>query len=233
MKKKQKKSFNIFKFLSVLLILIFIYLLPKIFQKLIVINKIQCVSQYGECPEKILVYKNSEFKRSLYTLKSQVKDELENNILVNSYLIQYKIPSTLKVELVLKKAKYAVFDNLGKYYLLDNDGLVVAVDDKVNLPFLKVKDSKFEIGQNVGNELLKLLQIIEKVNFLYSINNGTYENNYMYIVFDNGIKAIFPVDGDTDYLVGSLRLIFSRLNDERSGIKMNEIDFRYKEVIIR
>ncbi len=46
----------------------------------------------------------------------------------------------------------------------------------------------------------------------------------------------FPLEGDIDTLVGSLRLIFSRLNDEGEGIRMEdirEIDLRFNNAVLR
>ena len=53
---------------------------------------------------------------------------------------------------------------------------------------------------------------------------------------ENRILVRFSLEGDIDVLAGSLRLIFSRLNDETTGIRMgdvSEIDLRFKNPVIR
>ena len=78
--------------------------------------------------------------------------------------------------------------------------------------------------------------MLEKINFLYSINESIIENDYIKVKIKNYPQTLFSAEGDVDFLVGSIRLIFSRLNDEAEGIRMNEIreiDLRYKNPVLR
>lgn len=217
--KIKRRTVNVFKFLSILLIIVFVFFVPKVIQKLIKIKKIECISQFGECPKLII--------------NSQIEEQLKSNILVNDYLIQYKIPDTLKIEVNLKKAKYAIFGAKNKYYILDKNGLIIEIKEETSLPILVDESFVGKLGQIVDPKKIFLLQIIEKVNWLYSVNRGKIGSNHLLIVLKDETKVFFPLEGDVDLLVGSLRLIFSRLNDSQEGIKMREIDLRFRQAILR
>jgi hypothetical protein len=55
----------------------------------------------------------------------------------------------------------------------------------------------------------------------------------------DGNKAIFPLEGDRDVLVGAFRLIYSQLNQDAQTSKIEgvktpfTIDLRYKNPVIR
>lgn len=226
--RRKSKKINVFKVLSIILIIIFIFITPIILQKLIKIKKVICVSQYGSC--------SYEFELSNYrTTKNNIEKILKKDIQINNYLIQYKIPSTLKVEINIKKPKYAVFYNQ-KYFLLDKEGLILSESKETNLPTLVNNNFQNKIGNMISNKELFSLKIIEKVAQLYSVKTGLIQNEELKIILKEGILVHFPLEGDIDTLVGSLRLVFSRLNDESQGIKMEdvrEIDLRFKDVVLK
>jgi len=234
MHRKLKKKYNIFKILSIILFIIFIFFTPLIFQKLVKINKIECFSQYGSCEG---VLDNSLSITGNYKdTRKNVEQILKQNIKVKSYLIQYKIPGTLKIEINLKKPKFAILNKDSKYYLIDEDRLILEISNESNLPSLISNDFNKNIGGKVGDVDIFALKIIEKVAWLYSVKTGVLENNELKIILKEGVIVHFPLEGDIDTLVGSLRLIFSRLNDEGEGIRMEdirEIDLRFKQPILR
>jgi len=222
------KDVNIFKVLSILLIVIFTFFIPSAIKKLVRINKIECVSQFGSCSYNFLTGDYGFVKR-------QIEDTLRNNIEVNSYLIQYKIPSTVRVDLVLKRPKYSVKNSSGVYYILDKDGVVIKVSNQSDLLNID-HDVDHEIGDKVSNEVLFALKLISKVQVINGILVSKIENNILIIELNNGIKIMLPLEGDIDVLAGSLRLIFSRLNEGSQGIRIedvSEIDLRFKNVILR
>lgn len=222
------KRKQIFKILSIVLIIIFIFLIPVIIQKLIKINKIECSLEFQKCPYII----NGNYRDT----KKQIEQQFKNDIQINSYLIQYKIPSTIKIDLVLKKPKYAIKDKNNNLYLIDKDGLVIDSINKSDLPILINSNAIYKVGDIISNKDKFALVIIEKVAWIYSIHEGTVEKNELKIILEKGILVRFPLEGDPDVLVGSLRLIFSRLNDRINGIRIEdtrEIDLRFKNPILR
>ncbi|MDP3918115.1 MAG: hypothetical protein Q8Q30_03010 [Candidatus Woesebacteria bacterium] len=232
MKYKRKQKFNIFKVLSIVLIIIFVILIPTIIQKLIKIETIECESQYDSCPQELeLRIKNYEL-RDYKTAKKQVEYILEQNIIINSYLIQYQIPNKLKIDINLKKPRYAIYNN-NKYFLIDKDGVVIYETDESNLPILIKNEANLVIGEKIEEKDKFALSIINGLKYLYSINSGIIINEELKVVNNEGIIVRFPLEGDKDVLLGSLRLIFSRLNDEVKGIRIEEIDLRFKNPVLR
>lgn len=236
------KKINIFKYLSILLIIIFIYITPVVIKKLIKIDKIECQSQYGQCSEQLVNNLQYITNSDLYVAKGKINQVLEHNKQVSSYLIQYKIPSTLKVELVLKKPKFAIKNSNGNYFLIDKDGFVVETTQESNLPTLLNNNITYKVGDSISDKDIFALKIIEKISLLYSVQTGIVEKNSLQIKLNEGVLLYFPLEGDVDVLVGSLRLIFSRLNEGTQGIKMEdtitisdvkEIDLRFTNPVIR
>ena len=233
-RRHSKQKLDVFKLLSLFLILIFILLIPTIIQKLIKIKTIECVTQYETCPDEFgfNLYLGSDYKIA----KREIEKLLNNNIQVNNYLLQYKIPSTIKIEINIKKPKYAIKDSNNNYYLVGSDGLVLNIKNESSLPLLIRDDAQYKISDNISATDRFALDLIEKVAWLYSTDSGRVEGKELKIVLNEGKIVRFPLEGDSDFLVGSLRLIFSRLNEEKEGIRMNdiqEIDLRFKNPVLR
>lgn len=223
-------NLNIFKILSIILIIIFILSTPFAIKRLIKIDKIECVNQFGSC--------SYEFQLGNYKyVKDQIEKKLDEDVQINSYLIQYKIPSTVKLDINIKSPKNAIYVNsTNKYYLISEDSLVLSTSDTSSLPVIKIDIGELEIGKVIDEKLKFALSMLDNLSFLYSVKEGLTDKNSLKFVSQEGVNIIFPVEGDVDLLVGSLRIIFSRLNDETEGIRMNEIreiDLRYKNPVLR
>jgi hypothetical protein len=223
-------NLNIFKILSIILIIIFVLSTPFAVKRLIKIDKIECVNQFGSC--------TYEFQLGNYKyVKDQIEKKLDEDVQVNSYLIQYKIPSTVKLDINIKSPKNAIYVNsTNKYYLISEDGLVLSTSDTSSLPVIKIDTGELEIGKVVDEKFKFALSILDNLSFLYFVKEGLFDKSSLRFVSQEGVNIIFPVEGEVDLLVGSLRIIFSRLNDETEGIRMNEIreiDLRYKNPVLR
>lgn len=228
MKYKRKNKFNIFKILSIILIIIFIFLIPTTIQKLIKINKIECNSQFGPCDQQFQV---GDYKFA----KTQAEKQLNQDPQINDYLIQYQIPNKLRIDIILKKPRYAI-SNGTKYFLIDKEGLVIGESNESNLPTLIKSGINLNINEKIEKKDKFALDIINGLKYLYSINSGTIINDELKAISNEGLTIRFPLDGDKDVLLGSLRLIFSRLNDTTSGIRIEdtkEIDLRFKNPVLR
>jgi len=227
-------NLNIFKILSILLIVIFIFLIPTVVKKLIKINKIECTSQYGICDENIVntIPPSGNYKDT----KKYIEEEFSKNIQINTYLIQYKIPSTLKIEIDIKKPIFSIKNSSLVYYLIDKNGVVISTATESSLPSINIDNAQYNIGQKISDGDRFALDILEKVSFLYKIDKGQSDGKELKIKLNEGLIARFPLAGDVDVLIGSLRLIFSRLNENVNGIRMEdtrEIDLRFKNVVLR
>ncbi len=239
-RKKNSKTYfsfnlNIFKILSIILVVIFVFLIPLVVKRLIKIDKIECKSQFGNCNE--VIGDRLQVTGNYKDLKKTIEQRLKQDIQVNSYLIQYKIPSTLKIELNIKTARNAIYSSfLNKYYLISEDGLVLSLGDDTNLPKIKYDNLELKVGNSISENQKFAIEILNNMTFLYSINEGQIEKNSLRFKNTEGVTIIFPTEGDVNLLIGSLRLTISRLNDEAEGIRMNEIaeiDLRYKNPVLR
>ena len=129
---------------------------------------------------------------------------------------------------------------MNKYYLLTEDGVVVDIKDQTDLPNIAVNSQKlvkeYTFGDTINEEVIFASNIVKNLKYLYSINSVILFDDYIEATTNESIKLIYPNSGDIDLLIGSTRLIFSRLNQGVEGIRMNEvgeIDLRYKNPIIR
>lgn len=223
--------------MSLVLIFIFLFLTPILVVKSIKITSVTCVTQYGQCGDSLLGELGLVKGRDLKSSKNYIENILKNDMAINDYLVQYKIPSTLDVEINLKKPKFSIFDlNSNKYYILDKNGLIIDLVDDSSLPVVKVDNLNMEVGQQLNNQNKFALDILNYLTYLYSIDEGIIENESFKVKNTEGVDIIFPLEGDLEFLIGGLRLIFSRLNDESEGIRMNdirEIDLRYSNPVLR
>lgn len=232
-----KINLNIFKILSIILIIAIVLSIPFVVKKSIKINKIICISQYGDCPEEIVNILKSFENRDYKLSKKLITDYLSSNLLVEDHLVQYKIPSTLKVEINLKKPKSAIYlISEQKYYLIGDNNIVLSVSDNTDLPRVVSDRTGIKIGEPISDIETNASEIITNLNYLYSIKEGVIEKNTLIVKSNENVNILFPLDGDTKLLIGSLRHIFSRLNDESEGIRMDEIreiDLRFKNSVLR
>jgi hypothetical protein len=47
------------------------------------------------------------------------------------------------------------------------------------------------------------------------------------------IRVIFPLEGDSDILLGGLRLIYSKIKEDGNLAGYSQIDMRYKNPVLR
>jgi hypothetical protein len=233
-RRKVKAAFklNIFKILSIVVLVLIILFLPLFIQRVIKINKVECLSQFGTCPDYLNLPQNGDY----LNLKKILKDSLEKNVLVNGYLIQYKFPDILKLDLILDTPTYAVYDiNSKKYYFVGTKDKIVSEGGNSDLAYIKVDNFNLKAGDLISDDISYLAKILKGANYLYGVN--FIEVKKSEVIFKLEGKTVrLPTSGDADYLLGSVRLIFSRLNENPQGIRMEdvqEIDLRFKNPILR
>ena len=207
-----------------------IFFLPP---RLINILKIECSSQYGECPSEIKSKVEAVNSKNLVNTKKELKNILKDNFLVSDFSTQFKFPSTLRVNLVVKKAVFAITQvGTNNYLLVDVDGWVVGITDASSLPTLKVSDKLKNVGENVGEPYLFPLNIMGGVFNMYQAQIGEIKDGSLLVELPSSLKVRFPLSGDVDYYLGALRLIVSKIETESPG-KYREIDLRFKNPVLR
>jgi len=218
-----------------LLVIVGIYIIPR----LIIVRKIICNSQYSACDQVIMNEINKSLDKKLPLTKKELKIYLENNFFIRDFSIQYKIPNSLKVNLVIEKAKFCLKSEIYDVYsYVDNKGRVLELRDKCDLPVIYLQGKNFNVGEKISDEYLSALNLLNQIFISYSIKDGSIVNNYLEVQFSQGYKVIFPLNEDNQVLLGSLRLIINRLNSEDSESRIiedriNVIDLRYENPVLR
>lgn len=226
---------------SLALIAIPIALIIVLPQK-IKIKEIDCKSQFGPCNSSILasISTISNEPRTLKESKDELKNIFSDNILVRDYSLHYQFPDIIEVNILERKPKYAIkVQGLDSYALIDEEGYVLYFLGSTGLPFLIMNEAPPNAGEQVPKNTSFALELLYGAFSAYQIREGKIENNGLVIELSQGPRVIFPLEGDRDVLLGSLRIVLSKLNnpDEDSKIEnvsgVSIIDLRYKNPVIK
>ena len=66
---------------------------------------------------------------------------------------------------------------------------------------------------------------------MYQVATGKMDAD-LTVELASGVTVIFPVEGDSDALLGALRLIYTKIQKESLG-KYKEIDLRFDSPVLR
>ena len=165
---------------------------------------------------------NPAIGESINNAKKKITEEFNNTKQIEKYSSRFKLPSTLRIDLILKKAKYAIQNkNTKEIVLVDDKGMVLEQVDKTNLPYIIVD------GSLTDNKQLFALELMYGIYYLYQVKTGEIVNDSLEVIIPKEGKIIFPLEGERDVLLGSLKLVLSRAGN------FKEIDLRYKNPVIR
>jgi len=208
---------------GIYILLIFLLFIPiLIFPRIVKVKKIECYNQYGLCADDFMSKVNPAIGESINNAKKKITEEFNNTKQIEKYSSRFKFPSTLRIDLILKKAKYAIQNkNTKEIVLVDDKGMVLEQVDKTNLPYIIVD------GSLTDSKQLFALELMYSIYYLYQVKNGEIVNGSLEVVIPKEGKIIFPLEGERDILLGSLKLILSRAGN------FKEIDLRYKNPVIR
>ena len=201
---------------------------------LIIKVKIDCQSQYGQCPQQILDKIGQYNGKNIAAAKNGIRKILKSDYLVSDYSIQFKLPNILHAELLVKKATVAIGNNVsGPFILVDKDGLAIDSSPDSALPVITIADSLPKIGQNIGTVNLFALNLARGIYQMYQIRETSIQDGSLLVELPGQIRVIFPLDGDSDILLGSLRLIYSKIQSDGNSLKYSQIDLRFKNPVLR
>jgi hypothetical protein len=222
-------------FLIILSVFFVFYALPRVVK----VNKIVCVSQYGACQKDLEDMIRKGEKKSYYQALKIVKEGLQKELLVKDYSFYYKFPGIVNVYLILDKSYFAVRSlGSGKIYLINKNGIVVLQSDKTELPILDV-GLDFKVGENIGAGLTNGLKTYALFTRLYNTDYATLKESYFETKVKKGPLILFPLDADSESLVGAARLIIFKLNSEQQNFRMDKpvaeivVDLRFKNPVLR
>jgi len=206
----------------------------------LVIQKIECSSQFGKCSEIVkndlekLLNKNFTLKSS----NSKVEDLLSKNPRILDFSTQYVPANSLKVHVVERKGEVAIKE-LGSdtYLIVDNLGQLIEERIESELPKIQIESGSLKVGSDEINFSSSLVSELAKY---YNIRQTKIDGFSMRAKYDS-LELIFPLEGNIDVLLGSLELLLFQLNrslqastiDKVSVTNLSSIDLRYKNPIVK
>lgn len=225
------------KLILVFLVVLFCSALFVLVPRNIKIERIDCASQYGPCPQRV----DSEIKKyegkNLSEAKKAVTETLNTNIFLENFSVHFNLPNKLKVNLLTRTPKFTLSsrDNQLSAFI-DKEGYVVAIDKSAGLPNVLIEDIIPNVGEKVEGERFFALTMMDEVYYFYQVRDGLIDNDGLVVELIGGPRVIFPLQGEKDVLLGALRLVLSRLNDEEEAIRIEgirEIDLRFRNPVLR
>lgn len=205
------------------------------------VHEVSCQNQYGKCSEVITKELENVIGLNIISARKKILSVAEQNFLVKNFSLSLKLPSNYVLHLVERKPVFALENaEEGKFFLIDNEGKILSTTQITSLPKLKTESELPEVGEAIKDEELFSLKLISRLYFLYKIKEGAIKDGGLTISFEDRNRAIFPLSGDKDVLLGSLILILNKLKDETdAGVKniledkeSLTIDLRYKNPVI-
>ena len=204
------------------------------------VDKIQCIDYKGnECDQRLVKILSSFENTRGYVATRGIDNAIKNDILTKKYSVRFAFPNILFVLITKRDPKYAMqVEGSDWIDLVDEEGYITDVADNTFLPILKIGNRIVNPGDNIDKNVLFALKIVKAVSQTYIVNNAKLKDDNIEIILKDGYKVIFPNDGDFDTLLGSFKLIVSRLNNLKldstiENNKFREIDLRYKNPVIR
>lgn len=222
---------KILTIIGVILFFFFLIILPFLIKV-----KIDCKSQYGDCPQQILDQLSTIEGKNLFYAKRGITKILKTEFLVSDYSLQFKIPNILHAELLVKKPVIAFKDvKSGSLVLVDAEGKVLSLSNGVDsaLPVISVDEGLAKVGQNIGNVNLFALKLASGINQMYQVRDFSIQEGNLLVELPGQIRVILPLDGDSQILLGSLRLIYSKIQDEGNIGKYSQVDLRFTNPVLR
>ena len=185
-----------------------------------------CKSQFGDCPGEVSSKVQSQNGKSLFEVRRQIKKILKSSSQVSDFSTQFKLPATLLVDILIVKPEFAIFDkDSGKTLLVDKSGSILGMDDSSPLP---------TVVQSGDIPNILALNLIKGVYEMYGVSRGEITNLGLVIELPGPVKVIFPVEGaDSQVLLGSLRLVYTKITTGEMSGKYSEIDLRFKNPVLR
>lgn len=195
--------------------------------------RVECATQFGGCPDEVKV--NIESKgQTLMAVRRKIRRELAKDPFILEYNTQFKLPNIVLVNLVVNKPKFALKKSGEENVALINiGGTILSIDTNSSLPTVMGGVSDFTIGNKVQDSDLFALNLMNGVYEMYQIGNGEIQNGSLVVELPSQIKVLFPLSGDRDLILGTLRLVISRITVGGESGKYHELDLRFKNPVLR
>jgi hypothetical protein len=195
--------------------------------------RVECRSQVGNCPDEMNIKLKSINSNYLFMAGMQASKILKDSFLVSNFSSQFKLPNILLINLVIKRPEYSILDkSQNKYFMIDHDGRIISLSESSNMPTILIDQLSVRVGDIIPVNNLFALQIMAGVYQMYQVKSGMIQNDTLVVDIPPGVRVIFPLEGDSQVLLGGLRLIYTKVVTDYNG-KYSQIDMRYKNPVLR
>lgn len=219
--------------LFILAIVLFVLLVPR----MLVIKNIICINQYGSCQETLNLKLENVKGKSLEEVRQEVSAIMRQDLFVKEYVLRYEIPDRVVINAISKKAKFVLKSiDKDKLALVDQDGLVLGLGENSTLPRVFISADYAAVGEKVSKRELFALNLVSDLYYFYQVKEGDMFEDRLEIYLNDGVKVIFPLEGDRNIMLGGLKVILSRLNQDVKDSrikKVSEIDLRFKNPVLK
>jgi hypothetical protein len=220
---KRKKIFIILLIVGSLTLLVLGY-------KSVKVERIECQSQFGPCDEETNGALSAYEGKTLLVSYTGVRRELNNNLKVSHYTVKFLDPRTIQTRVTQRKPQVAVIaEGENKYHLYSKDGILLETEEETQLPVVRIMD----ISVITKEQMNFVIEMAHALNQTYNVNAIVIQQGGMEFEVTGSPKIIFPVQGDIDVLLGSLTFVLSQLNSQLGDFRMEFIDFRFKNPVIK
>ncbi len=224
---RKKRKINIKRLLLLFLFFCIIAVMPLVYSSFFEIKAIHVKGNKTISSEKIIRALNGYYGKNLLTVKQeQVKQNITSSMPVEEVKIEYKLPSTLIVN-VKEREISAAIQYLNGFVLIDSKGFVVRFEQKLgnySLPIvtgLTIVDSKVAKIPVVEEGRASLDKLVQLISSLKSLSPELSEIHVTTKPDDDVEFNLYTLDGYqivTDYLDdGKISMIEDILQDLRSN----------------
>lgn len=196
--------------------------------RILPINNVSCSNQYGSCSEELQQDLNKIKGKSLKETKELVAGMMSKNLFVKEYTYKYEIPDKVVVYVIVKKPKFTLQNSKdNSLALIDQDGVVLGYGENPTLPGVVFSGESIAIGESVNAKELFSLNLISSMYYYYQVKKGIMVEDRLEVRMRDSVAVIFPLEGDRDVLLGSLRVVLSKIE----GVSI--IDLRFKNPVLK
>ena len=237
------------KKIKVLLVFIITSTVLIYFTFLVEIKQIDCVSHDSSCHPQIVDSLNQDLPNKIYKIKQNISNYMSQNKNVSNYFVKFRFPNKLTVVVETYQPKFALISNdEGSWYsIIGDNGMVVSIEETTELEYLYVSNLP-NPGEHVSEETISSYKIYNNIKFYFNISKAEILDDGLLLQSERGYQALLPHDGDPEILVGSVMVVFDRLNtlteksiinnrdDQRLSNLCSEgclVDFRFHNPVIK
>lgn len=201
------------------------------------IKKISCQTQYGPCSQRDDELIASFLGKNFFFLaNSQVESTLLQNPTTNKVFVQKVFPDTLEIKLEKRKLLVSIskeeFLSRG-VFLLAGDGVISEFVKNSSLPLLVIPQGSedLSVGMEVEEKIQKAAMALSLLYSSQKVARATFVDNFLSFELPGGVLVYFPLEKDTDALIGALQLLVTRSRIE--GNLPKTIDLRYSNPVLK